>query len=186
MTLSTLTGATPVPRLRSQSGAGRDEGCGLNARWAVDQKSGSGPRPQSTEQNALNSGCHKVAENNEATAPQIAAESPSDKNEIRTKCGPVFGRLSGVISPNGPTRCLQSFAKYAPCDRILLSTAPPLSGVCQSVNPISMPGRVVNLCQKRGIGKRLRNLARRPAPPPPCRESSASSTLRYRHDQLSL
>jgi hypothetical protein len=71
-----------------------------------------------------NSGCHKVAENNEATVHQIAAQSPSDKSEIRTKHTPVSGCSSGEILSNGPAGSLHSLTRCAPCDRMLLSTSP--------------------------------------------------------------
>jgi hypothetical protein len=75
-------------------------------------------------QNPLNLVCHKVAENNEATAPQIAAQSPSDKSEISSKYAPVFGQAREGISLNGSAHGLQSFTRCAPRHRILLSTSP--------------------------------------------------------------
>ena len=57
-------------------------------------------------------------------APQITAQSPRDKSEIRIKDVPVSGQLSAVRFSNGSAGSPQ-----APGDRILLSTSFPRSGV---------------------------------------------------------
>jgi hypothetical protein len=57
-------------------------------------------------------------------APQIAAQSPSDRSEITIKNVPVSGQLSAVGFSNASTGSPQ-----APRDRILLSTRFPPSGV---------------------------------------------------------
>jgi hypothetical protein len=57
-----------------------------------DFKLGKVPGLATGEQDALNSRGHKLAENNEATTPQMAAQSPSDKSEIRIKYVPVPAR----------------------------------------------------------------------------------------------
>jgi hypothetical protein len=57
-------------------------------------------------------------------APQITAQSPRDKSEIRIKDVPVSGQLSAVRFSNGSVGSPQ-----APGDRILLSTSFPRSGV---------------------------------------------------------
>jgi hypothetical protein len=44
-----------------------------------------------TEQKALRSAYHRATKNNEATAPQIAAQSPSDSSNVTIKDGPVSG-----------------------------------------------------------------------------------------------
>jgi hypothetical protein len=62
----------------------------MNAHRAFDQKSSDracGP----TEQKAC-SAYHNAAENNEATAPQIAAQTPSDRNDTTIKAAPVPSR----------------------------------------------------------------------------------------------
>src|SRR5262249_7294667 len=50
------------------------------------------------EQSFLN---YQVAENNEATAPQIAPQRPSDKSEIKVKYAPVPSRSYALISWSG-------------------------------------------------------------------------------------
>jgi hypothetical protein len=53
-------------------------------------------------------------------APQIAAQSPSDRSEIKIKIVPVSGQLSAVRFSNASAGSPQ-----APRDRILLSTRLP-------------------------------------------------------------
>ena len=70
----------------SSAGAG-DRAAGVNVHRALDQK--SGVRAVDTEGIALSSGYRSATENNEVTAPQIAAQSPSDNSNVTIKDAPV-------------------------------------------------------------------------------------------------
>jgi hypothetical protein len=107
----------------------------------------SSPDPPSHERKKLrNSGYPDTTEAKEATAPQIAAHSPSDRSEITIKDAPVSGGSSNgsAGSPRAPL-----------CVLILLCTRSPPSGVRQFTNAIAMPRVPQFLCQKSGLGATL-------------------------------
>ena len=60
----------------------------MNARWAIDQRRGIEKAPSTK---ARSSG-YLNAPAKDATVPQIAAQSPSDRSEIRIKDAPVSGQ----------------------------------------------------------------------------------------------
>jgi hypothetical protein len=62
----------------------------MNAHRALDRKKRRHSRG-GTEQKALRSGYRGAAEINEATAPQIAAQNPSDNSNVTIKDAPVSG-----------------------------------------------------------------------------------------------
>jgi hypothetical protein len=112
----------------------------VNAHRALDRKSGDKTRG-GTQQKALCSGYLRVAENNEATAPQIAAQSPNDKSKTTTtiKVAPVSTRR-GTRFPKVWAGGHRSSTEKEPCNTILLSTSSPRRLVCADfVNAIAMP-----------------------------------------------
>jgi hypothetical protein len=90
-------------------------------------------------------------------APQIAAQSPSDRSEIRIKHVLVSGQLSAVRFSNASAGSPQ-----APRDRILLSTKFPPSGVQKfrqhNIYLIALHCK----CQEQAFGALLINDFRRP------------------------
>ena len=83
----------------------------------------------------------------EATVAQIPAQSASDKSKVTIRVVPVFGRLRETCFSEVRTGSLQSFAEYALCDRILLSTSP-LHLVFTKLSALIMPSALCYLCQK--------------------------------------
>jgi hypothetical protein len=80
-------------------------------------------------------------------APQIAAQSPSDRSEIRIKDAPVSGQLSAVRFSNASAGSPQ-----APRDRILPSTRSLHYLVCiKFVNAVPMPIRVASPVSKKRV-----------------------------------
>jgi hypothetical protein len=83
-------------------------------------------------------------------APQIAAQSPSDRSEIRIKDARVSARSSEAGVSNGSGGSLQSGREKLPRNRILLSVRSLHYLVCiKFVNAITMPDVPIR-CVKKG------------------------------------
>ncbi len=112
-------GAGPVPGMRSAGTGRRFDQAGASERMTLASRD---------NQNAPRAGLGELGYGSttpaKEVAPQIAAQSPSDRSAIKIKDAPVSGQLSAVRFSNASAGSPQ-----APRDRILLSTRFPPSGV---------------------------------------------------------